>query len=285
VTPRSAASAPSRRDLAGFTLVELLVAVVISGILAGVIFKLVNQQGRLVQMQSSREDVQQNSRGVLELLSSEMRGISASRGVSYAGKDTIQVRSPLVWGVYCGSASGSTFVLFDKTVWQEVSTYIPSNRGLSVEPADGSTAQVFSNVAYDAVSLAGTPCAALDPDAASVQAVRIASVAPSGSPTVGASRAYLFQQVEYRAALSSDNSVWVRRAVGGGTVEPLAGPVDSLRFRYLNAAGSVIPPIAGKDTVLRTSVRGIRVIAATKSRAKGIPVQRQVDSATIFLRN
>ena len=66
-------SADLRRRSGGFTLVELLVALVISGVLMATVFQILTGQSRAVAVQGAREESQQNVRGALEIVASELR--------------------------------------------------------------------------------------------------------------------------------------------------------------------------------------------------------------------
>ncbi|MBD0320507.1 MAG: prepilin-type N-terminal cleavage/methylation domain-containing protein, partial [Gemmatimonadetes bacterium] len=95
-------SSANRR--AGFTLVELLVAVVLTGLLATILFQMIRGQTTFTQMQSAREEVDQNTRGALELITSELRAVP-SAGIVTASADRITFRLPRVWGILCAPAT------------------------------------------------------------------------------------------------------------------------------------------------------------------------------------
>src|SRR5688572_28851170 len=75
---------PPAADLDGFTIIELLIALVISGILALSIFEVVSNESEFVSLQSQREEVQQNTRASLELIASELRTIPAGESLLQA---------------------------------------------------------------------------------------------------------------------------------------------------------------------------------------------------------
>ena len=66
----SSARTDLRRPGAGFTVVELMVAIVLTGILATIMFQLMQGQGRFAGLQDARQEVQQNDRGALDLITS-----------------------------------------------------------------------------------------------------------------------------------------------------------------------------------------------------------------------
>ena len=59
----------------GFTLIEILVALLISGLVVSSIFQVLQGNGRFVEMQSAREEVQQNARAALDLIAGDLRGV------------------------------------------------------------------------------------------------------------------------------------------------------------------------------------------------------------------
>jgi Tfp pilus assembly protein PilW len=56
-------------------LVELMVALVISGILVGIIFQFLLGQTRFARLQGAREEVQQNARVAVDVISSDLRAV------------------------------------------------------------------------------------------------------------------------------------------------------------------------------------------------------------------
>src|SRR5687767_12028100 len=76
-------------DRSGFTLIELLVAIVIGSVVVGSLFQMISGQGRFVELQSAREEVQQNGRAAVELIGSELRTIAGGEALVLATEDSI----------------------------------------------------------------------------------------------------------------------------------------------------------------------------------------------------
>jgi prepilin-type N-terminal cleavage/methylation domain-containing protein len=92
-----------RLNRAGFSLIELLVALMISGLLATVMFQLMSGQGRFVEIQSAREEVQQNSRAALDLIGNDLRTLPGGESLVRADDDSITVRTARItpWTSHC----------------------------------------------------------------------------------------------------------------------------------------------------------------------------------------
>jgi prepilin-type N-terminal cleavage/methylation domain-containing protein len=292
----------------GFTLIELLIAVVITGILSSVIFQMINSQSRYATMQTARTEMMQNSRGLLELMSSELRGITLNQGLLYAGPDSIRFRLPLAWGVLCDSTASPVVAVFDNAVWDnataQYSTVMqtPGSFGVGLAPwalAAGTPApavQITSPAANPSRQpAAATACAAYAPPTSGVTLMQFTGVA---APGTGALRQlFVFANVGYgrgpTPAANADR--WVRRSFAGGNPEPVAGPISDLAFRYLDANGAAIStPSTGLTATALATVRGIRIVTTMRpryttnyGRGTGTAAQavQQVDSVTIFPRN
>ena len=99
------------RRTAGFTLVEVMVALLIALILSGVVFQLIRGQSRFVTVQSAREEVQQNTRGALELMASELRSIEPG-GLVETDSNSVTFLLPRAWGLYCGGTATQMSAVF-----------------------------------------------------------------------------------------------------------------------------------------------------------------------------
>ena len=288
---------------AGFTLAELLVSLVIAGFLAGVILQLVTSQARFTDIQYARQEVQDNARGTLELMGSELRSVPLPGGLLMAGEDTIRFHSPIAWGVYCGrpdSAPNSRWVVFDKGVWVTAAAGgIPMETGLALQrtqgSVDGTVPPVFDSHGAAArgdtlspAAAADSPCGGLMDDPTRTVVVKFDNV-PTSVPGAAGLAAYVWRTVAYGARGGSAEERWMTRELGGsGDPEVLAGPIDSLTIRYLNAAGVAFT--APVEQTKRDSIRNVRVIVKMKARkgTGGSSGNRKIsttDSITVSLRN
>jgi prepilin-type N-terminal cleavage/methylation domain-containing protein len=280
-----------RHSAAGFTLVELLIAMVIAGFLAGVILQVVTGQARFTDVQYARQEVQDNARGTLELVGSELRGVPLPGGLIHASEDSIRFAAPVIWGVYCGAAGGSHFAIFDKGAWVNGAASIPASPGLAVQTAElnataGTVAafqfsgSVTRSDTLNAAGAAASPCGTLTSAPTQTSVVKIDGVAAGVTPVAGLA-VYLYRTVAYGDGLPvTSGDRWMTRE-NGGQPEPLAGPIEYVAFRYLDAAGATV---ASGDL---NAVRSVRVVVAMKARkmSGASTFVTSEDSITVALRN
>jgi len=277
---------------AGFTLIEVMVALVISGILAGVIFQLVRGQGRFVSVQNAREEVQQNARGALEIISSELRTIHPS-GLATAQKSALTFRLPRAWGISCGGGSATQLTAVFPAALPAGMTALAGISGIMGDatangalvytptPASG-TAQTVTGRAVVDLAAVGNACSTLRPVGASAEVVALQFTGTNLPVVPRGNRVYLYQTVKYDVAQSSGQQ-WIYR-----NDQPLAGPLvtdtSGLIFNYWQNAGGtrLTAPVAAADL---PTVGRVAVSVRTKSRGRGGPTQYATDSMTVLLWN
>lgn len=275
----------------GFTLIELVVALVISSFLAGVIFQLLRGQERFFGIQSAREEVQQNGRAALELISAELRGANAE-GIVSAEEASIQFRVPRAWGLVCnivGTNNDSRAVVFPGSA---LTAFKEGSENVAIRDSLPAAAPRWRFAAVtDATSTSGaaavTACAPLIPDAGQVQVRSLALASGAGAtiPLQVGEPAYLFDVVRYDAGSSNVDGQWLRRT-DAGTPQPLAGPlavdgnVPVFRLRYFAADGTLLgTPVADPSQIAQVEIK-----VKTMSRSDD-PRQEFVDSTRVHLRN
>ncbi len=279
------------RKTAGFTLIELMIALVISGILVGVVFQLLLGQGRFTRFQTAREEVQQNARAALEVISSELRGVPAL-AITQADPDAIRYYLPRAWGVLCETlAAGSTsaWVRFPAGVFPAAEFQTGSATwGIAIDTATAPVSPPWHFVTTLSNATSSNPCTAnLQAAGGQVDERGFASggsvLVPAGSPTVPAgSQVFVFQEVAYSVGNSSVPGQWIRRASPASNPQPLAGPVPAggLQFSYFDAAGNLLNPVIFGD------IARVRVQVTTNSTAQFQNVPQDNSASTeIYLRN
>ncbi len=299
-TPARRAARPS-----GFTLIEMTMAIVLSGILATVIFQLLQGQSRFTDSQTGRQAVQENVRGAMELIASELRAVPAG-GIVQAGAHSMRLRVPRAYGTLCSpmaaGAGTAWVVLAPGTTPADLptGTLTATHWGVSVPGAAG----VLQGARVTQVAKGGGPCDAnLRLNGADVEQVNVTYTGLAtavATPATAPVRVFLFQEIEYSVGQSSVTggaSDWLMRAngtVGGavGTRQPLAGPllpdapgssIGGITFRYFCDTTERTPAQA---TATPNAIDKVRVVLAMRSRDRGTKVVQQLaDSTTIHLRN
>jgi prepilin-type N-terminal cleavage/methylation domain-containing protein len=278
----------------GYTLIELLVAMVLAGIVVGTLFQVLSGQGRFVEMQSSREEVQQNSRAALELLASEIRTVPAGAAIVSASRDSVTIRAPRIWGVVCALPGGGTLDLSipaigGATYSTNLGTGVVVNVGTVVAPI------WTSAVPVTAIGAAASTCNGADlPPWTERRRVSISATPLAGStaPAIG-NVAYLYEQVTYRSGISASvPGTWIQRRIGdgvGATNQPMAGPVREeagLFFQFF--AGSSTTPLTSpvSSAADRAGITRVRVGVESVSRNRmGEFRESKADTLTVTLRN
>lgn len=288
-------------DSAGFTLLEILVALMISGLVVSSIFQVLQGSGRFVSMQSAREEVQQNARGALDLIAGDLRAVPPG-AILEMERAQIRFLQPRAWGVLCNTltpSSPAAWVIIPAGMVTVEEFLERPHRGIAVEQSTDPLVRtgVFRFVPAPLRQTAGDPCDAVQPTPSSDR-VRVGFRSPGppfvdGDSVPAGSPIMLYEEVRYDVAASGGGAAgtWIRRMAGyaasGPNMQPMAGPVpegSGLAFTYLADDGAA--PAAHP-----AAVRQIGIEVVTRSRAverDGAGVRpRQVDTArtNVYLRN
>jgi prepilin-type N-terminal cleavage/methylation domain-containing protein len=276
----------------GFTLVELMVAVVIFGLLAGAVMNVIIVSSRSSSDQAQRIDMQQNIRAANAILPAEIRGLDAVDGdIKTMAANSLTIRTtrqlaiictaPVTGGVLTGLvivvrsplySAQRAFLNGDSLfVWYEGDPGSRSDDGWI--PAALTLAPVALNCAD------GTAGIKLVANLGLVAPkLNVANVIPNGSPIWG------FETVTYATGLAADGRYYLNLTNSNGT-QPVLGPLPDaagVTFTYYDVNGNV--------TATPTAVRQIGLMVREQSVnriGKGATKAYAVDSLStrITLRN
>lgn len=289
----------------GFTMIELIVALVLLGIVSTAIYRVLVNNQRVYMAQTQRIDLSQNIRAANSILSAEFRELDAFDGdVTAIGPDSIVIRGMRWLSFICvppvltGNNLGNQMVIRGRQVGDPMwfgSRYINESTDSLLIYLDGNQVTRLDDYFVPA-RLAATPgnqqCPAVGAIAAQpgtrivfdgnfIFGTNIAGAITVGAPVRG------FERVKYRLYQPSGDSLWyIGFQAANQSIQPLVGPVlpNGLTFQYFNAAGAV--------TAIRTQIARIdvtvRARSTTQVRAGGdAPRRAIVDSITfsVALRN
>ena len=242
----------------GFSLAELMVALVIAGVIGVALTRLVISQARFVGKQDGYMRARAAARAALAVLADELRQVPDG-GVVSARPDSIVVRVPYAYGVTCSQSGGTTIAMLlppDSArlasatmagyAWRD-STFVWN----VVEPATSTP------VATTSCTSGSPPITVL----ASPSAVTYGrALAPNVVTTPDGSPVYLFQQIRYTIETSTEIPGFFglyREVIGSSLKEEIVAPFDSLtRFNFL--VGSLRRSQATAPVNL-DSIAGLRV--------------------------
>jgi prepilin-type N-terminal cleavage/methylation domain-containing protein len=256
----------------GFSLVELVVALVIAGIIGVALTRLVINQARFTSTQDGMMRARSTARAALNALSSELRMVTDS-GLLAASRESITVRVPYVFGITCGYSGGSAVIgLFpvDSVAYATATSdgYAWRNTfgtWTNVQPASASGASAASCTgASPAISLPSVP--------GSWSATAV-SVPKTGAftPPYG-SLVYFYQVVTFRFGASTELpgrvGLW-RQVRSTGVQEELLTPFDTnTHFEFLVGSAQTVQTSA---PAVLDSVAGVRLrlLAASENAPQG----------------
>lgn len=284
---------------AGFTLIEVLIALVLAVILGGVIFQVVKGQSQFVAAQTARQEVQQNARGALEILAGDLRAVPP-QGLVSATATSITFLLPRAWGLSCGGGtSGTRYGIFPADLTSTMTT-VATTTGMLADstgagawgpnPGAGVSWAKVDSVATFSLSTAGGPCSTIRDPTLSQTAVQGLRIKGSSLPTAAAGNTiYLYQYVRYDVA-QVGTEYWLRRTMGmTGTTpqqQPLAGPLVSdqgLAFTYYQGSTSTAVPSPSYASLATIGRIGISV--SVRNRAKTGATQTETQTMNVLLRN
>ena len=251
-------SSPMRvRSRAGFSLVELLIALVLIGIIGGVTMRLMVNMQRGTRAQSQRVSLQGNMRAGISLLPSELREI-APEDVLIADPDRIRYRAMRSTGVACQVAATQVRLRNSLTFGYRPIQAVRDGVWLFLEN-DPEKASDDDWIRLLVTAVANSTC----PDGQPATALTVVVAATMGGLTGGANgdlakvviqapvRAY--ETMEFRL-YQANNRYWLGGqsiSTVGSQVEPVLGPLtaDGLVFTYRDSVGNQTATLARIRTI------------------------------------
>jgi type II secretory pathway pseudopilin PulG len=291
--------------------VELMVALVISGIVMATVFQILNGQTQAVANQGAREQSQQNVRGALEIMAGELR-TAIPQGIIEATAQKITFMQPRAWGIVCGTnGPNSVDAVFPGT--QALGAFTASAAaGVAINVAaaghDWQPRKETNNAraTVTAVQPLGAgeqgACAGMAPAnvgaMGDVESVRItanwAIDGLVGNLALPQRREVVLYSITSYDVAEVNGRWWLRRsngvtANGEPDQQPLAGPLQGqsgfgLTYYAADPATAVAAP--GTTASELNALRMVRVRVATESE-QAVNGRRQQDEGTIgvMLRN
>jgi len=229
----------------GFTLVELLVALVLAGAVVAAICQSVQSNQRFYRSQSEVLDVEEGLRAVAQLVPAELRELSARGGDIIAmGRDSITLRALRSLGVICAppNVGAGTVVIADSLSygWRAVD---PSrDRALVFRDGDENSADDDRWLDF---GVAGVSSGAACGDGSAGTVLRLTGPTSDLDSVWAGSPLRTYERVTYRLYADEQGLSWLgERGYSGGAwsaLSPVAGPlrrVGGLSFDYYDSTGA-----------------------------------------------
>ena len=279
-----------RHGSRGFTLIELMIAIVLTGIVLGSVYQTLGNNQRFYRSTSQILDVQQGIRAVAQLLPSELREVDAVAGDIVAmGPDSITIKALRNTYFTCGiTVNGTKITVRNDMVYGYRSIDPTRDRVLLFR--DGNK-QLMTDDTWQDYSITSIQTGATCTDGSgagttvNLGGTFAGATVLDSSFTVG-SPVRTYEIITYRLYADSAGVGWlgVRNYVNGswGSVSPIAGPLrtdNGISLSYYDSTGTV--------TATRTQVAQIRLVVHGISAAPiEIPgrranLQKYQDSLTV----
>jgi prepilin-type N-terminal cleavage/methylation domain-containing protein len=264
------------RNRRGFSLAEVMIAIVVVSVIAGAMTKVLLNQNRFFDQQQNLRTARSIARNSMNIMLADLRMAQDSGSVDSASTDgkAMRVLVPYRYGIVCGTSGNITTVsmlpadsgtiatsVYAGFAYRNASgryTYVfPNNpTGTDLPAASGSSATCTGTAAGQAqlscVSLTGRSTSILD----------LSNSGPSGAPALAP--VFFFEKVTYsfRSSGYYAGSYGLWRNVMNGRNEEIMAPFENTSmFRYYqdgdDTARTTVPALA--------DIRGLDIILSAKS--------------------
>jgi prepilin-type N-terminal cleavage/methylation domain-containing protein len=265
---------PMSRGRRGFTMIELLVALVLLGLVSAALYRVLVNNQRLYMAQTQRIDLSQNIRAAGTILPAEFRELDASEGdITAMSATSISIRAMRWLGFACnlpvlgGALNPVSFIVRGGAPGQPLffgARGIDNNRDSLLIYYDGNVNSRTDDF-WATGSITAAPNGQNCSDGTNGQRLlvnvnllglgpNLAGAIPLGAPIRG------FERVVYSLYNPvGDTSWYVGFQPAGQAMQPLIGPVltNGLTFQYFDANGIV--------TAVRTQVARIDITVRART--------------------
>ena len=233
---------PTKRRRLGFTLVELLLAMVLFAITSSLIFGSLRLMERVQHRTSEKAASQVTLRTGIQTVATELREVNNVTASGLSDLKAISANSVTYWGM---RASGMTCEITTSAVKIRLgSTYSASRSPVNVRDSllifsDGDTLRTNDDQ-WVQVPVLGTPSASTCPDGAAALSITTPSLIVANYHVPGPVRIFELMQLAI-ATTGGRQYLGARSLSGGGPLQPVVGPITAggLQFVYRDQVGAV----------------------------------------------
>ena len=268
-----------RANRRGLSLVELLIAVVLLGIVGAGITRMLQSQMRYFSRTNNAQEARAVTRNALNLMRAELRMVEP-RGVVAASADSLTVRLPYATGLNCAASTG-TFAAIDSLT-----------RATAVFAGyawkDTLSSAVYTYVASGTAPVVGLSASCTAAGLAVIPGGRQLILSAAIPTTVIGAPLLLYQTVTYSFATSTlvpgRRALW--RRVTGGATEEIAVPFDAAtKFRFYTIGGTTAADAVPSPLTNMAGVEMVLVGASERSSPGTNAPETQATRVAIFFRN
>jgi len=246
----------------GFSLIELMIALVLLGLVSTAVYKVLVNNQRVYLAQTQTIDLQQNIRAAAAILPAEFRELDAADGdISAMGPDSIRMRAMRQLSFLCatpplGAGVGQiTLTVRQTPIFGNRQTFTVNDSLLIYYEGDPGTRVDDSWVLGQVKTVANGNCfdsgpagvatvarpgfiLTLQPQWIAGSQLNVANAITLGAPVRG------FDKVAYRVYQAPDGNWYLgqRNPAQGGTIQPVVGPLtgaNGVTFTYYDSVGVV----------------------------------------------
>lgn len=282
---------PHPASRAGFTLIELIIAVAMSSIVLGAVYRILVNNQRFYRAQSQIVEVQQNVRAVAEILPAELRELDAADGDIIAmSADSLRIKAMRSFATICATPDAATgrIVLRNSLTFQ-YRAFDPT-RDSALVFSDGNVQSTTDDTwLHSPVAAVATGVTCAD-GTAGTRLTLTGMVGPGGiaqlANVTSGSPVRTFEVVNYRLYDDGTGTWWlgVRTYSSGAwsATSPVAGPLrpaDGIAFTYYDANGAVTA-VPANVAQIQLTVRGR---STQPIQVEGRPTGQYQDSLTAYV--
>jgi prepilin-type N-terminal cleavage/methylation domain-containing protein len=283
----------------GFTLVELLIAMVLLGIVSAGIYRVLVNNQRVYQQQTQRIDLQQNIRAAANILPAEFRELAASdTDITVMTATSLQIRAMRWLAFVCtppvtggalgnltltvrGGAPGQPMFYGARGLDLTKDSLLIYYDGRAITRNDDAWA-LARPVASQALNcLDGRPGLQITLNQLLLRgAPNVPGSIPLGAPVRG------FERVTYQLYQPAGDTSWyIGFQPSGGTMQPLIGPVlpNGLNFAYFDSLG-VATAVPTRVARIDITVRA-RTAQLVRQNSGAVTATRDSVVTSVALRN
>jgi prepilin-type N-terminal cleavage/methylation domain-containing protein len=295
-----------RRARAGFSLVEMLVAITLVGVLLGALYRVIDRQQRFYAGMGDVMSQRLQLRQAATLLPLELRSISTVGGDILALSDsTIDVRTHVASGFICTKLTGTQIVLpplnmaSGQALTAFTSTPSAGDRIFIYDDgaALGNQDDTWINREVTSISQNSGYCVGAPYTSGSDNGKNRVVIGISGADlpatVVDGAPVRIMRQSRYELYKASDGDWYLGyqgwNGAGYNAIEPVAGPYSAasgIRFQYYRTDGSQVTSAANASEIARVDLY-IRGLTSRRMKVDGMQQGQYKDSlaVTVAIRN